>query len=212
MKGSQTRSPESWGGFPWTPTISVGGQIVNMKDYQTKSLRCLGIDPGIANTGIGIVALNGTNYRLLHTESIETDSKLPNSARYLRIHDRIRCLLTEWDARFMSVEQVYHNRNVSSSMTTAGVIGIVELIAAQVDIPCHVVRPQAVKEAVGCFGNADKKSVTIAVKRLLHTTFEQVKTHHAADACAAAVAGILKERSTAFQEEPERRDPPTDRL
>ena len=194
MKDDETRLSESWGGFPWTPTISVGGQIMDLKGYKTKSLRCLGIDPGIANTGVGIVALNGTNYRLLHTECIETDSKLPNSARYLRIYDRVRALLTEWDVRFLSVEQVYHNRNVSSSMTTAGVIGIIELIAAQVDIPCHVVRPQAVKEAVGCFGYADKKSVTIAVKRLLHTTFEQVKTHHAADACAAAVAGILQER------------------
>ena len=183
-----------------------------MKDYQTKSLRCLGIDPGIANTGIGVVAMNGTNYRLLHTECIETDSKLPNSARYLRIYNQVRALITQWDVRFLSVEQVYHNRNVSSSMTTAAVIGIVELLAAQIDMPCYVVRPQAVKQAVGCFGNADKKSVTIAVKRLLHTTFEQVKIHHAADACAAAVAGILEERSKAFQEEPERREPPTDRL
>ena len=171
-----------------------------MKGYETKSLRCLGIDPGIANTGVGIVALNGANYRLLHTQCIETDSELPNSARYLRIYDRVRALLTEWDVRFLSVEQVYHNRNVSSSMTTAGVIGMIELIAAQVDMPCYVVHPQTVKEAVGCFGNAEKKMVTIAVKRLLHTTFEQVKIQHAADACATAVAGILRERSQAFQE------------
>ena len=166
-----------------------------MKRYQTKSLRCLGIDPGIANTGIGIVGLKGTDYRLLHAECITTDSKQPNSARYHYIYERILELRSEFDVQLIGVEQVYHNRNVSSSLTTAGVIGIVELIAAQTDIPCYVLRPQTVKEAVGCFGNSDKKMVTIAVKRLLGTRFETLKNNHASDACAAAVAGLLKERS-----------------
>ena len=197
MKDYRTKSPEPWGGFP-TPTFSVGGQM--MKDYKTKSLRCLGIDPGIANTGVGIVGLKGTDYQLLHAECIQTDKALANPARYKEIYMRVNDLIMLWDVELLSVEQVYHNKNVSSSLTTAGVIGIMELLSARKELPCHVVRPQTVKQAVGCFGNADKKMVTIAVKRLLHTSFEMLKSNHAADACAAAVAGILKERSTAFQE------------
>ena len=189
MKESQ----EPCGGFPFTLGFSMGGEIV--KHYKTKSLRCLGIDPGIANTGIGIVGLKGTEYRLLHAECIETDKKKANPLRYKEIYSRVNDLIMMWDVELISVEQVFHNKNVSSSLTTAGVIGIMELLSARKELPCYTLRPQTVKQAVGCFGNADKKSVTIAVKRLLKTQFEILKNNHATDACACAVAGILEARS-----------------
>lgn len=55
--------------------------------------------------------------------------------------------------------------------------------------------PQTIKQAAGYFGNTSKSDVTRNVKNILGTTFEKLKTHHASDATAAAVAGILEKRS-----------------
>ena len=69
-----------------------------------------------------------------------------------------------------------------------------ELLCTQWDVPVIQLRLQTVKQAVEGIGNASKSDVTRNVKSLLMTTFEKLKTHHASDAAAAAVAGILEKQ------------------
>lgn len=166
-----------------------------MKGYQTKSIRCLGIDPGIANTGLAIVGLNGNKYTLLQCECIETDKDQENGKRYAEIFHKLSGILLDNPVDTVVVEAVYHNKNVSSSKTTAGVIAVVELLCAQLTVPLMQLTPQTVKQAVGCPGAASKSDVMRNVKVLLKTSFENLKIHHASDAAAAAIAGILEKRS-----------------
>lgn len=169
-----------------------------MKGYQTKSMRCLGIDPGIANTGLAIVGLNGSTYKLIACQCIVTGQGL-NGERYQEIYDTLRSVILENDLDAVVVEAVYHNKNVSSSKTTAGVIALVELLCSQLRVPVIQLRPQTVKQAVGCCGNASKDEVMRNVKRILKTSFEKLKIHHVSDAAAAAIAGILEKRSAPYR-------------
>jgi len=172
-----------------------------MKGYQTKSIRCLGIDPGIANTGLAIVGLSENEYTLMECQCIETDKDDENGKRYQKIHEDLEILLLTNDLDAVVVESVFHNKNVSSSKTTAGVIAVVELLCSQLNVPVLQLTPQTVKHAVGCLGAASKNEVRRNVKRILKTAFEKLKVHHASDAAAAAIAGILEKRSVPFRKE-----------
>jgi len=172
-----------------------------VKGYQTKSIRCLGIDPGIANTGFAIVGLSENRYTLMKCECIQTDADKENGRRYAEIFHRLSEILLDNPVDAVVVESVFHNKNVSSSKTTAGVIAVVELLCAQLTVPLMQLTPQTVKGAVGCLGSASKSEVMRNVKVLLKTSFENLKIHHASDAAAAAIAGILEKRSLPFREE-----------
>ena len=91
----------------------------------------------------------------------------------------------------VAVERVFHNKNVSSSISTGEVIGIVELAAAQNAIPVKMLTPQQVKKASGLtLKKADKTSMIRSMSRLFHVR-EDVLNSHTADACAAGLVGLL---------------------
>ena len=160
--------------------------------YQTPSQQCLGVDPGIANAGMGIVSHAKNRYNLLHSECVKTAAKDKRGDRYLKIYTRLTELIARHDINIIAVEAVYFNQNRTSNQTTAGVIALVEMVAAEMDIPCVQVRPQTVKVAVGAHQNAGKEQVQKMITKLLGV---ELKSHHSADAVGAAMAGILKSRS-----------------
>ena len=91
----------------------------------------LGIDPGIANTGLAVVKQNRVGYSLITAETVKTKASEPTGARLSAIHDEINATLDAWKITGIAIERVFHNRNVSSSLTTGAVLGLVNLVAHQ---------------------------------------------------------------------------------
>lgn len=153
----------------------------------------LGIDPGIANTGLAVVTLQKYTYRLKHSELVTTSPKRPDGWRLLDISEAVNELLDtkglDFDA--VAIERIYHNQNVSSSIKTAKAIGACMVAAAHNNIPVIELTPQQVKCASGLSSKASKQNLICAASRLFGT---KIVTHHEADAAFCAVAGILQAR------------------
>lgn len=158
------------------------------QNYKTKSVRCLGIDPGIANTGWAVVGKSSRGYRLLSDGLIQTDASESTGSRLLKIYQSLSEIVATQTPDVIAVERCYHNRNISSSQSTGAVIGIVHLIAAQFGTDATEFTPQQVKCASGLGGCADKKSV----QKMMCKIFKRDTLNpHVADASACAIAGLL---------------------
>ena len=151
----------------------------------------LGVDPGIANTGLAIVKANGTSYSLITAETVKTKSCDDTGKRLSIIHDEINNTLDAQGITGIAIERVFHNKNITSSLTTGAVIGLVHLIAHQRDVPIHLFTPQQVKKASGLNAKIDKDTAKRVATRLFGT---QIKSHHAADAALCGLCGCLEMR------------------
>ena len=157
--------------------------------YQTKNKRVLGIDPGIANTGWAVVVKSARGYRLVADGLIQTDASEPTGERLLTLYKAISEAVATQNPDVIAVERCYHNKNISSSMKTGAVIGVVHLIAAQCGREVIEFTPQQVKASSGLGGGADKK----AVEKMMCKIFRRESlNNHVADAVACAIGGILK--------------------
>ncbi|MEZ5155046.1 MAG: crossover junction endodeoxyribonuclease RuvC [Solirubrobacterales bacterium] len=146
----------------------------------------MGIDPGIANTGFGVVRVAGSRMTAIDGGTVEIPSDIPAEQRLLRIHDSI-CELIEWhEPHSLALESIYFGRNVRSAIGVGQARGVVMLAAASRDIPCFDYTPQAVKLAVCGTGGAAKDQVKHMVGVLLSLPVEP-PSDHAADALAVAV-------------------------
>ena len=161
-----------------------------LRMYQTKSKRCLGIDPGIGNTGWAIVGRTARGkFSVLDAGVITTPKTESEAKRVLLIYDEVSELLIENPPNLLAVEQVFYNRNISSCITTAGVVYICLLAAEQIGIECEQITPQQAKAAATGRGTASKKDVAHMVHRL---TGAKLANTHTADAAAVAIAGLLQ--------------------
>ena len=149
----------------------------------------LGIDPGIASAGWAVVKRLPDRYALLDSGLITTPSKTALGERLKTHYTEIQSILEKHRPDLVSIEAVFHNRNISSSISTGQVIGLVELVCAVSGVPTLQVNPQFVKSAVIGVGTASKDVMIRSVNRLLGM---KVKSPHVADAVACAVAGHLK--------------------
>ena len=157
-----------------------------------KSIVCLGIDPGISNTGWGIVSRASRCSKFVYLDSgvITTSKALALPDRINQIHQNLCPVLLEHPVSMVCVEGVYFNRNVSSCISTAQVIGAVCVAAESVGAAVLVETPQRIKQSVGFGRGASKKQVALAVSRLLHNT-SKFNIHHESDSLAAAICGLL---------------------
>ena len=157
--------------------------------YQMRSKRVFGIDPGLANAGWSVVARNRLgNIVLMDSGCIRTSPAESEASRLLQIYQQMSEQLHVHAPNSVAIERVFHNKNVSSSLTTASVIGVCQLAAEQAGLDTVLFTPQQVKAAVCGYGGAEKAAVKKFVSRL---TGVSVKNRHAADAVAVAIAGLL---------------------
>ena len=158
--------------------------------YQTKSQRCFGIDPGLANCGWSVVArTRAGKFVLMDSGCIRTSPSETEASRLLAIFQRITELLHVHAPNGVAIERVFHNKNISSSLKTAQVIGICQLTAEQAGIRCEMFTPQQVKASVCGHGGVEKAVVKKFVEKLTGVT---VQNGHATDAVACAVGGLLR--------------------
>jgi crossover junction endodeoxyribonuclease RuvC len=146
----------------------------------------LGIDPGLANTGYGVVALRGARLAALDGGVITTPAQLPAERRLAEVHARVAALLDEHRPDALALEDLYFGQNVRTAFAVGQARGAVMLAAGQRCVPCAGYTPQQVKGAVCGSGRAPKDQVARMVKALLGLDADP-RPDHAADALAVAV-------------------------
>ncbi|MCX6019870.1 MAG: crossover junction endodeoxyribonuclease RuvC [Chloroflexi bacterium] len=147
----------------------------------------LGIDPGIARCGYGLVEelrngeLKAIAYGVIETPKTDT---LPQ--RLLTLHEALRTLISQWQPAEAAVEELFFAKNVTTALTVGHARGVVLLTLQQQGLLVAEYTPMEVKQAVSGYGGADKKQMQEMVRMLLH--LEKIpRPDDAADALAVAV-------------------------
>jgi crossover junction endodeoxyribonuclease RuvC len=146
----------------------------------------MGIDPGVANTGFGVVRMAGASMGAIDGGVIEAPPHARPEDRLARIHASLVELIAWHEPQAMALEDLYFGKNVRSAMSVGQARGVAMLAAAERGVRCFDYTPQAVKMAVCGTGSADKKQVQRMVGALLGLP-EPPQSDHAADALAVAV-------------------------
>ncbi len=156
----------------------------------------IGIDPGIANTGFGVVRTAGQRMVALDGGVLETEADQPTEMRLAHLHDSLGELIRWHEPRAVALEDVFFNRNVGSALSVGQARGVALLAAARHEVRCYDYTPQAVKKAVCGSGAAEKDQIQRMVASLLGLP-EPPSPDHAADAFAVAIchAGTVGSRS-----------------
>ncbi len=146
----------------------------------------LGIDPGTAHTGYGVVLSSGRTLAALDGGVIETAAGQPPENRLATIHARVGDLIDEHDPEAVAIEDLYFGQNVVSALAVGQARGVVLLAAGQAGLPCFSYTPQQIKQSVCGSGRAAKDQVQRMVGTLL-TLPAPPRPDHAADALAVAI-------------------------
>lgn len=146
----------------------------------------MGVDPGAANLGFGVVRVEGNHMVALDGGVVETTPQQPMERRLERIHSALAELIAWHEPRALAIEQVYFGKNVVSATAVGQASGVAMLAAAQYGISCFAYTPQAIKKAVCGSGGADKEQVQRMVATLLGLSTPPTPDH-AADALAVAI-------------------------
>lgn len=146
----------------------------------------LGIDPGYAIVGFGLVESGGGRQRLIACGAINTPAGLRLSARLLQIAHDLEELIAQFKPDALAIEELFFNNNVTTGIGVAQARGVILMTAEKMGIPISEYNPSQVKQAVVGYGKAEKKQVMDMTKRLLGLS-EVPKPDDAADAVAIAL-------------------------
>jgi len=146
----------------------------------------LGIDPGTASTGWGVVELEGNRMRSKGHGCIVTSAKDPSHVRLQRIYDEARLLLRRFHPDVVAIEELFVNVNVKTALAVGQARGVLILATAGLPLPPFEYSPLQIKMAVTGYGRASKLQVQEMTKVLLG--LERIpQPDHAADALAVAI-------------------------
>lgn len=149
-------------------------------------MRVLGIDPGTATTGYGLIDSGSAGDRSIAYGVITTPADQPLERRLLTIHSRLRDLFAEFEPTACAIEDLFFGKNTRSAISVAQARGVALLAAAQGGLEVNVYRPIQVKQAVASYGAATKQQVQQMVRMLLRLD-EVPRPDDAADALAIAL-------------------------
>ena len=151
-----------------------------------RSVITLGIDPGTALCGFGVIELRNGRVRLVDAGCVRTDARAEDGARLDQLHAALRDLIAEHQPERVGIERLFFQRNVQTAMAVGQARGVALLAAAQFGLPIDEPTPNEVKQAVCGNGAADKSQVATMVARLLNVTLAGVPDD-ATDALAVAI-------------------------
>ena len=146
----------------------------------------LGIDPGLANTGWGVIETRGSQCRARAYGCVHTDKDLTLPMRLKRIHDEIAEVIMRYSPMEVAVEEVFFCSNAQSAIATAQARGAALVACTGCGLEVGEYTPMQIKQSVVGTGAADKGQVTYMVRNLLHLDHDP-KPDHAADALACAI-------------------------
>jgi crossover junction endodeoxyribonuclease RuvC len=146
----------------------------------------LGIDPGTASTGWGVVEQQGSKLRSLGHGCIVTSSREPTHVRLRRIYDEARRLIARFSPEVVAIEELFVNVNVKTALAVGQARGVIILAAADLQTPPAEYSPLEIKLAVTGYGRASKIQVQEMTKVVLGLP-RIPQPDHAADALAVAI-------------------------
>lgn len=129
-------------------------------------MRVLGIDPGTAITGYGLIDQDG-DLQLVHCGAIITPAGTPLPQRLLAIHRELSAVIQRFQPHAVAVEELFFSKNVRTALSVGHARGVVLLAAAQASLPIYHYTPSEVKLAVAGYGGADKTQMQEMVRLLL---------------------------------------------
>lgn len=149
-------------------------------------MRILGIDPGTAITGYGVVEGDGDSLSLGAYGAIKTPSNKPLPQRLQQIYRELRALIAEWTPESAAVEELFFSKNARTALAVGHARGVALLALTDAGLPIQEYKPAEVKQAVAGYGNAPKDQVQGMVQLLLG--LDQIpRPDDAADALAVAI-------------------------
>lgn len=146
----------------------------------------LGIDPGTATCGFGVVELRDGDVRLVDAGCIRTPAEATDAERLLQLHRALLTLMSEHRPERVGIERLFFQRNVQTAMTVGQARGVALLAAAKAGVPIDEPTPNEVKQTICGNGSADKAQVAAMVQRLLNVSLAGVPDD-ATDALAIAI-------------------------
>jgi len=149
-------------------------------------MKILGIDPGYAIVGYGVVDYRGSTFTTLDYGSVQTPAGMPFEKRLTLIYDGVSQVLDRHKPEAMAVEKLYFTNNKTTGIDVAQARGVILLAAAQRGVSIYEYTPMQVKQAVVGYGKAVKTQVMDMTQRLLKLR-EMPKPDDTADALAVAV-------------------------
>lgn len=160
-------------------------------------MRIMGIDPGFATVGIGVIDVENGAYTPVEWLTVETPSGMPFPERLLEIKGDILTLLEEFKPELVVVEKLFFATNEQTALDVAHARGVIVCCIADMAIPLLEATPLQLKAGITGDGKADKRQMQDMIARMLNLE-EIPKPDDAADALCLAVYGALTERTAAF--------------
>ena len=149
-------------------------------------MRILGIDPGYATTGFGLVEAEGGRYRLIGSGTVTTPADMAFPVRLALLYDDMCRLIAELKPDCAAVEELFWGRNITTGIGVGQARGVILLAVEKSGVPLHEYTPMQVKQAVVGYGKAEKRQVMDMTRRILKLE-EKVRPDDAADAVAIAL-------------------------
>ena len=155
-------------------------------------MKAIGIDPGLAMTGFGVVEALPRGGRACEWGTIRTEAGCPVPLRLQSIYSELRKLLETWKPDLLVIEEAFVLKQYPKAAIQLGEVrGIICLAAQERDIPTLHVKPTEVKNALTGSGRADKEQVMKTVRRILRIE-DPLRSSHAGDALALALTGLSR--------------------
>ncbi len=149
-------------------------------------MRIIGIDPGYAIVGFGIVESSGFNFETVNFGVITTPANIPIEDRLKMIFDDLNTLLDRYKPEEMAIEELFFNTNHTTGIPVAEARGVILLCAKLHGVPVYEYTPLQVKQAVVGYGRAEKQQVIAMTTSMLKLP-KPPKPDDAADALAIAI-------------------------
>ena len=164
-------------------------------------MRILGIDPGIAIVGFGLIESDRGNMRMLQYGAVTTEAGLPLATRLVQIEDDMRALIRQLQPDEIAIEELFVSKNITTGIAVAHGRGVVLCTAERLGIPIFEYTPMQVKQAVVGYGLAEKRQVMDMTRRLLKLKAVP-KPDDAADALAIAICHARSATSLLRRKDP----------
>jgi crossover junction endodeoxyribonuclease RuvC len=160
-------------------------------------MRILGLDPGTATTGYGIIDVVEGEPRVVTFGVIRTDPQQEMARRLQAIYEALCALLDAYRPDAAAIEEVFFGRNITTAITVGQARGVLILALANAGVPIEEYSPPKIKDAVTGYGKADKHQVQLMVRNLLHLE-ETPRPDDAADGLAVALTHYQHQRYTSL--------------
>jgi len=155
-------------------------------------MKAIGIDPGLAMTGFGIVESLSRGGKACDWGTIRTEADCPIPVRLMTIYNELRGLFEKWKPNLIALEEVFVLKQFPKAAIQLGEVrGIVYIAAQQMNIPVIDLRPTEVKSALTGSGRAEKAQIQKTIRQILKIEVP-IHSSHAGDALALALTGLSR--------------------